>query len=220
MSYPILSCERSFLTIEKHCQSFPLPSVSLLARNGANPFQLLLATIISLRTRDPLTLSLSKQLLARVQKPIDLINLGDAALENALYPCAFYKRKTQQLLKIAQILQNDFAGDVPQEISALLGLPGVGIKTANLVLTLAFKQDKICVDIHVHRIANRLGWIRTTDPEKTDAALMALFPKKIWSRINEALVIFGIYLCTPQSPKCSVCPVFEVCPRAGVRKSR
>jgi endonuclease-3 len=209
-----------FSKIEALAQSFTLPSVSLLAKEGANPFQILLATLISLRTKDALTLSLSRKLFERVRSPQDVLGLGTDLMEEALYPCAFYKRKTQQTVNIARLLIQENNSEVPDSLDALLKLPGVGIKTANLVLALSYGQNKICVDIHVHRIANRLGWIRTRTPEQTEQALMRSVPQEYWGRINEALVNFGIYQCTPVSPKCSSCPAAEICPRFGVEKNR
>jgi endonuclease-3 len=136
------------------------------------------------------------------------------------YPAGFYRTKAANLAKIANILLEKYSGSVPADMDALLNLPGVGRKTANLVLTEAFDMYGICVDIHVHRICNRAGWVCTSEPEKTEMTLREKLPKRYWKRINGLLVLYGQNICRPQSPICSRCVIGEHCKRQGVGKSR
>jgi len=184
------------------------------------PWAILVSTILSLRTKDEVTRVRSKALLEKAPGPKELILLGEEETARLAYPAGFYRNKARHLQKIAAILLEKYQGQVPRDMEALLGLPGVGRKTANLVLTEAFDIDGICVDIHVHRISNRLGWVSTKDPLATEIALREELPRKYWKRINNLLVLYGQNVCRPISPFCSSCKISEYCPREGVERNR
>ncbi len=211
-----------FDTIKKKVTSFPhpLPSVSEIAMKKADPFRVLLSTLISLRTRDEVTLRASNRLFEVADTPEAIINTESEVLENLIYPAGFYKTKIANMKKISQILLTEYGGKVPHTKEELLALPGVGIKTANLTLNLGFNIDAICVDTHVHRISNRKGWISTKTPEESEVALQSVMPIKHWIPLNELLVLFGQQVCTPTSPHCSTCPFDDECEKIGVTKSR
>lgn len=197
-----------------------LPSVSAIALTNKDPYKVLISTIISLRTKDAVTLEASKRLFEIAGSPKEMLKLTNQEIEEAIYPAGFYRNKAANILKISQILIDDYQGLVPANQAQLLELPGVGIKTANLTLNLGFNIEAICVDIHVHRISNRMGWIETKTPEESEQALQSVMPRKYWIPLNEVLVSFGQTICTPVSPFCSECPVTEFCKRVNVIKSR
>lgn len=197
-----------------------LPSVSEVAERNSDPFHILVSTMISLRTKDEVTSAASKRLLTRAPDPKKLAKLSEAEIAKLIYPSGFYNTKAKNLKSTAKTLVSHYDGRVPESMEKLLELPGVGRKTANLVRNLGYGLDGICVDTHVHRIANRLGWVQTTTPEQTESALEKVLPQKYWIQINELLVRFGQTLCNPVSPICSRCPIHEHCPRIGVNRSR
>jgi len=197
-----------------------LPSVSLIDRKSGDPFAILVSTVLSLRTRDKVTLEATERLLDRAATAEALLKLDKELLEDLIYPVAFFRVKAGNLIKIAKILTETYQGKVPADREALLSMPGVGLKTCNLVLSLGFHIPAICVDIHVHRIANRMGWISTRNADHTEEILRGILPEKYWIRINEILVAFGQEICTPQSPHCSKCSVMEYCMKTGVQRSR
>ncbi|GAB1482129.1 endonuclease III [Treponema sp.] len=198
-----------------------LPSVTALAlEHKSDPWAVLVSTILSLRTKDVVTLASSKRLLSRAPSPQELVLLEEEEIASLAYPAGFYKTKAKTLKRIAQILLDSYEGSVPQKLDQLLALPGVGLKTANLVLSEAFDLDAICVDIHVHRISQRMGWIATRTPDESEAELRKIVPRKYWKRINALLVQFGQNICTPLSPHCSICPVYKLCERRAVGRSR
>jgi len=162
----------------------------------------------------------SRRLFALADNPEELAALDPGAIADAIFPAGFYNTKAKQLRAIAEILQNRYGGAVPEDEAALLALPGVGRKTANLVLGLGFGIPAICVDTHVHRISNRLGLVSTTTPEQTEFALQKVLPKDLWIAINDLLVTFGQNRCHPTSPRCSGCPLEDLCPRVGVTRFR
>jgi endonuclease-3 len=178
------------------------------------------STIISLRTKDEVTLAASQRLLKKAPSPAALHKMTKAAIEKLIYPAGFYRNKAASLKEIAAILLAKYKGKVPDKMEELLALPGVGRKTANLVLNEAFDIDAICVDIHVHRISNRCGWLSSSTPEETEMILREILPKKYWKRINYLLVLYGQKLCRPVSPYCSRCVIKKQCARRGVEKSR
>ena len=184
------------------------------------PWAVLVSTILSLRTKDDVTRAASRRLLAEAPCPEKLLELGPEETARLAYPAGFYRTKAASLTKIAGILLEKHSGQVPAEMDALLELPGVGRKTANLVITEAFGMYGICVDVHVHRICNRAGWIDTANPEKTEMALREILPKKYWKKINGLLVLYGQNICRPQSPFCSSCVIKTHCARRGVERSR
>lgn len=184
------------------------------------PFETLICTILSLRTKDKVTEIASRRLLDRAPTPEAITALSAVEVERLIYPVGFYKTKARNLLKTCGILTENFKGKVPRSMDALLELPGVGRKTANLVLTVGFGDYGICVDTHVHRISNLWGYVRTKTPEETEFALRKKLPKRHWITYNDILVTFGQNLCVPASPWCSRCPVADYCPRIGLKKSR
>lgn len=202
-------------------ESRQLPSVSILAaEHREDPFSVLISTIISLRTKDDVTLAASRRLLALADNPASMLGLSNEEIEKAIYPAGFYKRKAVQIKNISQELVDKFAGKVPSTQEELLSLPGVGIKTANLTLNLGFGIKAICVDCHVHQIANRMGWINTKTPEDSVDALESIMPERFWIPLNELLVAYGQTICTPVSPFCSKCPESKECPKCGVERTR
>jgi endonuclease-3 len=180
----------------------------------------LVSTILSLRTKDEVTLVCSKRLLEKAPSPETLLTLPEDEVARLAYPAGFYRTKAGNLKKIAAILIEQYGGAVPPDMDTLLALPGVGRKTANLVLIEAFDLPGICVDIHVHRISNRTGWVSTKTPEETEMALRERLPKKYWKGINALLVLYGQNLCRPISPFCSRCAITKHCRRIGVESSR
>ena len=185
-----------------------------------SPFRLLIACVISLRTKDAVTAAASRRLFAIADDPGGMAALEERRIADAIYPAGFYTTKAGQLRRIAEILRDRHGGEVPPSEAALLELPGVGRKTANLVLGLGFGIPAICVDTHVHRISNRLGLVAAPTPEKTEKALAKVLPRDLWIDINDLLVTFGQNQCHPVSPRCSDCPLADLCPRIGVERSR
>jgi endonuclease III len=196
----------------------PLPSVSAVARRRRDPFRVLVATMISLRTKDDVTAAASERLFAAAPDARSLSLLPESRIARLIYPAGFYRVKAGHIRTAAAAVRD--GGGVPSTMEGLLALPGVGRKTANLVLTLGFGLPGICVDTHVHRISNRLGWVSTRSPDRTEEALRERLPRRYWLTINETLVRFGQALCTPLSPRCSQCPVKRACPRVGVGRTR
>ena len=185
-----------------------------------SPFHLLVSCIISLRTKDEVTHDASRRLYKLANSPAELAALDEEAIAGAIYPAGFYNTKAAQLRKIGAILLGDHGGEVPADEARLLELPGVGRKTANLVLGLGFGIPAICVDTHVHRISNRLGLVETKKPDATEKALQPVLPEDLWIDINDLLVTFGQNRCHPTSPKCTDCPLDDLCPKIGVTRHR
>ncbi len=188
--------------------------------NGPDPFRILIGCVLSLRTKDEVSYPATERLFSRASDPAAMKRLDAAAIARIVYPVGFYRRKAAQIREICRILLERHQGAVPDTIDELLSLPGVGRKTANLVATLGFGRPGICVDTHVHRISNRLGWVRTGHPHATEDALRALLPRRHWISVNEILVRHGQQVCKPISPICSLCPVSEDCRRVGVTRHR
>ena len=178
-------------------------------------YPVLVSTIISLRTRDAVTEKVSKRVLDRAPDVDSMISLEKDELEELLRPAGFYRQKAEQLKRIALILRNDYKGSVPDDMDSLLSLPGVGRKTANFVLGMVFGKPSICVDVHVHRISNRLGLVDTVSPEETEFALRKIFPEKKWIGINHIMIRFGQRICRPVRTLCSECPLSEHCPSSN-----
>ncbi len=197
-----------------------MPPAMVKIGQKADPFRILVGCLISARTRDEVTEAACARLFQRVKGPWDLLKLSTRQLEREIYPVAFYRNKAKALKSLCSDLMDRFNGQVPETLEELLTLKGVGRKTANLTLILAFDGMGICVDTHVHRIANRWGYVETATPDQTEDALRKKLPQKYWKRINEWLVGFGQTVCKPISPLCSQCPVDKHCPRIGVDKHR
>ncbi len=188
--------------------------------HGRDPFRILIGCILSLRTKDEVSFPATARLFARARTPRTMLRLPSARIAKLIYPVGFYRRKAEQIRAISRRLLDDFDGRVPDDLDDLLTLPGVGRKTANLVVTLGFGKPGICVDTHVHRITNRLGWVRTRHPDDTEQALRRILPPKHWIAINEILVRHGQNVCTPLSPVCSACVVRRSCAERDVERSR
>ena len=201
-------------------ESRSLPSVSLIAEEREEPYHVLLSTLISLRTKDEVTLASSRRLFDLASDPYAMVLKSEEEIAAAIYPAGFYKTKARNIRLISEELIERFDGKVPSDRDELLSLPGGGIKTANLTLNLGFGIEAICVDCHVQQIANRLGWIETKNPNESEIELMKIMPKRFWIPLNELLVRFGQVICTSVSPFCAKCPESERCPRVGVTKSR
>ncbi len=199
---------------------FQEPIVTEVARERRSPFAILMATLISLRTKDDVTRAASLRLLALADTPEKMVRLPIASIQKAIYPAGFYKTKARRIHEICETLIREYGGRVPNTLNELLKLKGVGRKTANLVLTQGFGKLGICVDTHVHRISNRLGLVETKTPEKTEMALRQVLPKTFWIEYNDLLVTFGQNHCTPLSPHCSRCPIDLYCQRIGVTRFR
>ena len=176
-----------------------------------DPFKVLICCILSLRTNDLTTYPCSLRMLELGTTPQDFLNVDVETLAKAIYPVGFYKNKAQQILDISKELVENYDGKVPASIDELVKFKGVGRKTANLVMAKGFGIPAICVDVHVHRISNRLGWVKTKTPEETEIELRKLLPEKYWLDINTILVTFGQNLCKPQRPMCETCPIQEYC---------
>jgi endonuclease-3 len=185
-----------------------------------DPFRILIGCLLSLRTKDETTGPAAARLFALAATPSGILGLSTAEIEHAIYPVGFYRTKARVLHRVCRHLLERFDGRVPSDLDALLTLHGVGRKTANLVVTFGFGLPGICVDTHVHRITNRLGFVRTRTPAETETALRRRLPRRHWIALNDLLVAFGQNLCHPTSPRCSVCPVVTACARVGVRRSR
>lgn len=213
--------DRILKLLKGRLEGAELPSVSIVARKFAqDPFRILVSTLLSLRTKDKVTLEASQRLLEKAPTAATLLSLTEEEIQTLIYPVGFYRVKARNLKQIAYQLIDRFQGEVPADRQLLLSLPGVGRKTANLVLNLGFGIPAICVDTHVHRISNRLGWVRTRTPEQTEYALMEVLPQRYWIPLNEVLVAYGQRVCTPQSPFCSTCPLERECPKVGVGRRR
>jgi endonuclease-3 len=191
-----------------------------LRNNGPDPFRILVGCVISLRTKDEVSYAATDRLFGRASTPEAMLKLRPATIAKLIYPAGFYNRKAQQIREISRLLVAEHGGRVPDTLEALLELPGVGRKTANLVITLGFRKPGICVDTHVHRISNRLGWVETTHPDKTEQVLRAILPRRHWIPINETLVRHGQQVCKPISPICSACPSETDCQKIGVDRHR
>jgi endonuclease-3 len=201
-------------------RTLQVPVVTLAAHVSDDPWQVLAACLLSLRTRDETTAGAVQRLFARAGTPRELLELPEAELARLIYPVGFYRTKARVLRSVAKDLIEKHGAKVPSDLDALLELEGVGRKTANLVLTQAFEKPGICVDTHVHRIMNRWGYVKTRSPDETEQALRKKLPAKWWIPVNPTLVAFGQGLCGPISPLCSRCPVSELCPKKGVKHQR
>ncbi len=201
-------------------RSFPRTALALIAEQERDPFRVLVACILSLRTQDRTTGPAAARLFTVADTPSAMLALSARAIARLIYPVGFYRTKARVIRRLCRDLLRRFDGRVPDDIDALLTLKGVGRKTANLVVTMGYGKPGICVDTHVHRISNRLGYIRTRDPEATEMALRARLPRRYWIGYNDLLVAFGQNVCTPISPRCSTCPVSALCRRVGVTSAR
>jgi endonuclease III len=195
-----------------------VPAVEKIAEDSQDdPFEVLISTMLSAQTRDAVTADASARLFARARTPRTLAKLSVKEIERLIYPVSFYRHKAKHVKQTCEILVERYKGRVPATMEELLTLPGVGRKTANLVLILSFRSRRnICVDTHVHRISNRLGWVTTRTPEQTEQALYASTEKRWWPYVNLYLVTWGQNVCRPVYPRCGECVIRQHCPRVGV----
>lgn len=207
--------------IEEAIHPWPKAAMFELAEAGFDsPFEQLVACMISIRTYDEVSLPTAKQLFARARTPAQIGELTPEQIDSLIEKCTFHERKAGQIHTIARRILDEFDGDLPCDPEILQSFPGVGPKCANLVLGIACEQPYISVDIHVHRVTNRWGYVYASTPEKTMRALEEKLPKKYWVEINRLLIPLGKHICTGKRPKCSTCPVLEMCPQVGVRGHR
>lgn len=213
MTFPL---DEIISILEHEVSGYQVPVVDLIAAQTNDPFKILVATILSARTRDEVTAAASRRLFARGGTADELARLTVPELEKIIYPVGFFRNKAKFLSELPTALNKGFSGKVPCDIDSLLTLPGVGRKTANLVLAVAYHVPAICVDTHVHRIMNIWGYVQTNSPLQTEMALRRKLPEKYWIRINSLLVAFGQGTCTPQRPHCDRCVIAAWCPQIGV----
>ncbi len=206
--------------LEKYVSGFDTPVAELVAARTKDPFKILVSTMLSARTKDEVTAEVSLRLFRKVNGADDLGRMSVSQIEKLIYPVGFYRTKARNLKKLPQTLKAEFGGKIPRTIDGLMKIDGVGRKTANLVVSVAFSGEGICVDTHVHRIMNWLGYVRTQAPFETEKALRNKLPRKLWRKVNHVLVAFGQNTCRPVSPFCSACPVYDECNRVGVGKRR
>ena len=189
-------------------------------RKKPDPFRILIACLLSLRTRDENTEIASERLFAVAETPREILKLPIEKLEKLIFSSGHYKKKARILQSVSKEIIERFNSKVPSTREELMSIKGIGPKTANIVLSFAFNQQVLPIDVHCHRIPNRLGWIKTKTPEETEIALGKILPKKYWMEFNALFVLFGREICVPISPKCSLCPVRKWCERIGIGKSR
>src|SRR5574341_1016572 len=206
--------------LRRDVRQWNTPALGLVANQTRDPFLVLVACLLSLRTKDATTAAAAGRLFALATTPRVLGALPVRTIERAIYPVSFYRTKARTLKRVCARLQTLFSGVVPDTIDDLVSLPGVGRKTANLVVTLGFGKPGICVDTHVHRITNRWGYVVTRTPDETEHVLRRILPPQYWIEFNDLLVPYGQHRCTPTSPFCSRCGLVRWCRRVGVTRSR
>jgi endonuclease-3 len=207
--------------VKREIRQWEEPVLGLVANaSNRDPFRILIACLLSLRTKDKTTGEASARLFALAHQPASMLTLPLTKIEQAIYPVGFYRTKSRSIHAICRRLLDVYGGTVPDSIEELVTLSGVGRKTANLVVTVGYRKPGICVDIHVHRISNRWGYVRTKTPEETEQALRRKLPKPHWITFNDLLVPYGQNLCQPVSPFCSQCKLTKFCDRVGVTRSR
>ena len=206
--------------LKKEVINYNVPVVNIIQVQTKDPFKVLITTILSARTKDEVTYLAAKKLFSKIKNIKDLEKISKKDIEKLIYPVGFYTTKAKNLKLLPKILKKEFNNIIPNTVEELIKLPGVGRKTANLVVTIAFDKHAICVDTHVHRIMNRLGYIKTKTPHETEMRLRKKLPKKYSKTINSILVAFGQNTCKPISPFCSKCPVYNECKRINIKKSR
>ncbi|MEK6904336.1 MAG: endonuclease III [Nanoarchaeota archaeon] len=209
-----------FKILKKEVKNYNVPVVTLYSQNK-HVFHVLISCLLSLRTRDEITAKVTRELFKNVNKPEDILRIGLPRLRKKIKSINFYKTKAKNIYNVCKILKEKYNSQVPKTEEELLGLPGVGRKTMNIVMAYGhYKDGFIPIDVHCHRIPNRLGWFKTKTPEETEIKLKEILPKKYWWDFNNIFVAFGQSVCNPVSPKCSICPIFKYCERIGVKRNR
>jgi endonuclease-3 len=207
--------------LENEVRQFQTPIATEIGEKTRSPFHVLISCLLSLRTKDATTASASKKLFALAKTPKGMLKLPLKKIKKAIYPVGFYPTKAKRIKQLCKILINNYNNKVPENIEELVKLPGIGRKCAGIVMCYGFNETvSIPVDSHCHQIANRLGWVKTKIPEKTEIALMKIIPKKYWHDLNNLLVAHGQNICVPISPFCSECFIRKYCPIISVKKSR
>jgi endonuclease III len=213
--------DKALKLISKAVEPWPKAAMFELAEEGFNsPFEQLVACIISIRTYDEVSLPTARKLLTRARTPAQISKLSIDEIDALIHACTFHERKAAQIHAIARQVLEEYGGNLPCDAEVLLSFSGVGPKCANLALGIACDEPVISVDIHVHRVTNRWGYVKATVPEKTMLALEGRLPQKHWIDINRLLVPFGKHICTGTLPKCSTCPVLDMCQQVGVKTHR
>jgi endonuclease III len=219
-SRPARMVERVMRTLAREIDGMDLPAIEKISEaHQEDPLKILVGTLLSARTQDATTHAASTRLFRKARSAKAMAALSVEQIEQLIYPVSFYRNKARFVKATCEVLVNKFAGRVPRTLDELVTLPGVGRKTANLVMILAFaSQQNICVDTHVHRIANRMGWVSTRDPNETELALYDVIEQRWWPFINLYLVTWGQNVCRPVYPRCGACALRPLCPRVGVVK--
>lgn len=206
-----MKIKKIYSILDKEMQRYTIPLVESINKQHKKPFFVLVATILSARTLDGVTSKVCDKLFVKVRNFKDLEEISEKELEKLLFPVGFYKTKARHLKKLPGVIKDKFRGKIPDNIEELLELPGVGRKTANLVVGVAFDKPGICVDTHVHRITNILGIVNTKTPLETEMKLREILPKELWSKTNYIFVLLGQNICFSRKPNCGVCPIKEMC---------
>ena len=221
MKPKIKNIDKIISLLKKEIKQFEVPMSTKIGDRTKDPFLVLISCIMSLRTKDTTTGPAAKRLFSLANNPNDMLKLTKKQIEKAIFPVGFYPTKAKYIIKTCKKLINDYNGKVPDKEEDLLKLPGIGRKCMGIVMNYGFgKNSHIPVDTHVHKIVNRLGWVKTKTPEKTERALIKIIQKKYWHDLNNLLVAHGQNICVPISPYCSKCQIRKYCPRIGVTKSR
>ncbi len=221
MSKKPFNIDRALEAIEQAVKPWPKAAMFELAEAGFNtPFEQLAACIISIRTYDEVTVPTARKLFARARTPAQVSKMTAQDIDALIHACTFHDRKAEQIRRIAQRVEDEYGGKLPCDAEVMQSFAGVGPKCAHLVLGIACGQPFISVDVHVHRVTNRWGYVLASTPEKTMLALEEILPKKHWIDINRLLVPFGKHICTGNLPKCSTCPVLDMCKQVGVTSHR
>ncbi|WP_022851234.1 endonuclease III domain-containing protein [Limisalsivibrio acetivorans] len=215
------SIEEIYEALRSAYKDLEKPSITQISEdNEGDPYRVLISTVISLRTKDEVTVTASRKLFEHADSPESMLKLSEEDIAELIYPAGFYRNKSKSIREISQRLIEDYGGEVPDSIDELVKLKGVGRKTANLVLVEGFRIPAVCVDTHVHRIFNRLGYVSTKNPDQTETALREKLPKEYWIDVNEMMVTYGKYICKPVSPLCSSCKLEKSCAKIGVTRWR
>ena len=207
--------QKIFSILEKYYQQERRTTLNSM-RNKENAFKILISCLLSLRTRDENTEKVVKKLFAVADTPEEILKIPIRKLEKLIFSSGYYKNKARTLKHVSSVILERFKGEVPENKEELLSIKGIGPKTANVVLCFAFDKNVIPVDVNVHRIANRLGWVKAKTPEETEKQLEKILPEKYWREINGLFILHGRKICIPRKPKCSICPIFDYCERVGL----
>ena len=213
--------DRIISLLKKEIRKFEIPIATKIGNKTRDPFRVLISCILSLRTKDTTTGPACERLFELADTPEKMLKLSNKKIEKAIFPVGFYPTKTRYIKRTCKFLIRNYDGKVPKTMSDLIKLPGIGRKCAGLTMIYGHNiTESIPVDTHVHKIANRLGWVKTKQPEKTEQELMKIIPRKHWHDLNNLLVAHGQNICVPVSPFCSKCYINKYCPRIGIKKSR